>query len=71
MLKIADKTSCIIPNLCCDKVVTVLWAKYLSLNRKELSGTMRIFYILYANNSLYKCKAEVCDTDFGQSVLWA
>lgn len=71
MLKIANKTSCIIPNVCCDKVVIVLCAEYFSLNIKELSCTMHEFYILYTSNSLYTCEVKVTDIDFGQSVVWA
>lgn len=68
MFKIADKVSCVIPDLCCDGVVIVLSAKYLSLNIKELSCTVQVFYIQYTNNSLCKCEAKVRDINLGS--LW-
>lgn len=71
MFKITDKTSCVIPSLHGDKVVTVLYARYLNLNIKELSCPMHVFLMQYTNNCLYKCKAKVCDINFGQSVVWA
>lgn len=66
MFKITDKTSCVIPNLHCDKVVTMLYAKYLSLNIKELSCPMHVFYMQYTDNSLYICEDKVCGINIGQ-----
>lgn len=68
MFKIADKASCVIPNLCCDRVVIVLCAKYISLNIKELSCTVHVFYIQHTKNSLCKCEAKVHDVSLGS--LW-